>query len=196
MPSASRSRSWPSAPPRRPGRAACSSLYPVAVAAIGGLVAGSPRQQRRGSRRGAADVKPCDVERGAHALRWSDLPGAHVHPAGHRCRPREASVSYIPDFVYQISKTAEVLLHWPPTESGSVRGSPAVRVVRVLPHGRGQPGDASRHPDHRLRLDFVPIIVIIGCQLLMVGRSARRHRGHGCDRDGRGVPPRTTRPDD
>jgi len=81
------------------------------------------------------------------------------------------SVAYSPDFVYQMSKIAEVLYHWPPTNPG-LSGVPLPYEWFVFFHmaAVSQVTHLSI-PIIALRLDFVPTIVVIGCQLLFIGRA-------------------------
>jgi hypothetical protein len=81
------------------------------------------------------------------------------------------SVSYIPDFVYEMSKTAEALHHWPATNPG-LSGVPLPYEWFVFFHmaAVSQVTHLSI-PIVALRLDFVPFILVIGCQLLMLGRA-------------------------
>jgi hypothetical protein len=86
----------------------------------------------------------------------------------------QVSVSYSPDFVYQISKTAEVLYHWPPTNPG-LSGVPLPYEWFVFFHMA-----AVSQVTHlalatiALRLDFLPFLIVIGCELLVVGRALSR----------------------
>jgi hypothetical protein len=79
-------------------------------------------------------------------------------------------VSYSPDFVYQMSKTAEVLFHWPPTNPG-LSGVPLPYEWFVFFHMAAVSQVTQLGiPLIAMRLDFVPLIIVVGCQLLMVGR--------------------------
>jgi hypothetical protein len=81
------------------------------------------------------------------------------------------SVAYSPDFVYQMSKTAEVLYHWPPTNPG-LSGVPLPYEWFLFFHMAAV--SQVTHlgiPTIALRLDYVPLIVTVGCQLLMIGRA-------------------------
>jgi hypothetical protein len=83
----------------------------------------------------------------------------------------QAAVSYSPDFVYQMSKTAEVLYHWPPTNPG-LAGVPLPYEWFVFFHMAAV--SQVTHlaiPMIALRLDFIPIAFVLGCQLLMAGRA-------------------------
>ena len=83
----------------------------------------------------------------------------------------QVSVAYSPDFVYQMSKTAEVLYHWPPTNPG-LSGVPLPYEWFLFFHMAAV--SQVTHvtiPVIALRLDFVPMIVVVGCQLLMIGRA-------------------------
>jgi hypothetical protein len=83
----------------------------------------------------------------------------------------QASVSYSPDFVYQMSKTAEVLYHWPPTNPG-LAGVPLPYEWFVFFHMAAV--SQVTHlaiPMVALRLDFIPIAFVVACQLLMAGRA-------------------------
>ena len=81
------------------------------------------------------------------------------------------SVAYSPDFVYQISKTAEAMYHWPPTNPG-LSGVPLPYEWFVFFHMAAI--SQVTHlgiPIIAMRLDFIPLIVVIGCQLMLVGRA-------------------------
>jgi hypothetical protein len=81
------------------------------------------------------------------------------------------SVSYSPDFVYQMSKTAEVLYHWPPTNPG-LSGVPLPYEWFVFFHMAAVSQVTQLGiPIIAMRLDFIPLIVVVGCQLLMIGRE-------------------------
>jgi len=83
----------------------------------------------------------------------------------------QTSVSYVPDFVYQMSKTAEVLYHWPPTNPG-LSGVPLPYEWFLFFHMAAV--SQVTHlgiPIIALRLDFVPLILVVGCEVLMVGRA-------------------------
>jgi hypothetical protein len=83
----------------------------------------------------------------------------------------QMAVAYSPDFVYQISKTAEVMLHWPPTNPG-LSGVPLPYEWFVFFHMAAV--SQVTHigiPTIALRLNFIPTAVVIGCQLLLVGRA-------------------------
>ena len=144
--------------------------YPVVVTALAGLVA--VRQRRESSRvAGAPPISPRVMWMAALALAVGlvyvaliFIPQAPLPTAG-------GSVSYIPDFVYEMSKTAEVLHHWPATNPG-LSGVPLPYEWFVFFHmaAVSQVTHLSI-PIVALRLDFVPIVLIIGCQLLMLGRA-------------------------
>lgn len=83
----------------------------------------------------------------------------------------QASVAYSPDFVYQMSKIAEVMYHWPPTNPG-LSGVPLPYEWFVFFHMAAVTQVTRLSiPIIALRLDFLPLLVVIGCQLLMVGRA-------------------------
>ena len=80
------------------------------------------------------------------------------------------SVAYNPDYAYFLGLIAEVAHHWPATSPG-LSGEPlhyqwfvfihmaAINQVTNLPI-----------PTIAFRLDYVPTIIVLGCQLLAVGR--------------------------
>ena len=81
------------------------------------------------------------------------------------------AVAYSPDFVYQMSKTAEVMLHWPPTNPG-LSGVALPYEWFVFFHMAAV--SQVTHlgiPTIALRLNFIPTAVLLGAQLLMVGRA-------------------------
>ena len=83
----------------------------------------------------------------------------------------QMSVAYSPDFVYQMSETAEVMLHWPPTNPG-LSGVPLPYEWFVFFHmaAVSQVTHISI-PAIALRLNFIPTALVIGCQMLVVGRA-------------------------
>ena len=84
------------------------------------------------------------------------------------------SVTYNVDFVFFIGLIGQALHHWPLTSPGSLRRPAALRVVRLSAYGGRDPGDAPGDPTVALRLDYVPTVVVLGCQLLALGRSFAR----------------------
>ncbi len=144
--------------------------YPVAVAAISGLVI---RQRSRSGSEGQAAAPmsgrlmwtaAATLSLGLVYLALMFLPQVPLPSA-------RMPVAYSPDFVYQMSKIAEVLSHWPPTNPG-LSGVPLPYEWFVFFHmaAVSQVTHVSI-PIIALRLDFVPTIVVIGCQLLFVGRA-------------------------
>lgn len=145
-------------------------LYPVMAIAVGALVI---------SKRGAAGRSgPTDAPLSGRLV-WTTavvlslglvylavmfLPQTPL-PSG------SLSVAYSPDFVYQISKTAEVMFHWPPTNPG-LSGVPLPYEWFVFFHMAAV--SQVTHigiPAIALRLNFIPTTVVIGCQLLLIGRA-------------------------
>ena len=83
----------------------------------------------------------------------------------------QTAVAYSPDFVYQISKTAEVMLHWPPTNPG-LSGVALPYEWFVFFHMAAV--SQVTHigiPTIALRLNFIPTAVVVGSLLLLVGRA-------------------------
>jgi hypothetical protein len=84
------------------------------------------------------------------------------------------SVRYDPDYPYFIGLIAEALHHWPPGSPG-LSGSPLHYEWFVFLHMA-----AASQVTHlaistlALRLDYVPFMVVIACQLLAVGRLLGR----------------------
>jgi hypothetical protein len=155
------------------GRRSLFLLYPVGAVAISALVIWLRR------RRSAAAAMPAATDPMSNRVVWMAalaLSAGLIYMAvmfiPQAPLPSDRmSVSYIPDFVYEMSKTAEVLYHWPPTNPG-LSGVPLpyewflffhMAAVSQVTH-LGIPVIA-------LRLDFVPLLLIVGCQLLMVGRA-------------------------
>jgi hypothetical protein len=145
------------------------SVYPVAVVGLGALVI----WKRRGTR---TPVTPAAQMSGR--LMWTSaltLSAGLIYLAimfipQSPLPSTRASVSYSPDFVYQMSKTAEVLYHWPATNPG-LSGVPLPYEWFLFVHMAAV--SQVTHlaiPIVALRLDFVPLIVVVGCQLLMIGR--------------------------
>ena len=145
-------------------------IYPVVVVALAGLLV-----WRR--RRTAGQVPPAvpmsgrvmwiaatTLSAGLTYLALMFIPQSPL-PTG------RMSVAYSPDFVYQMSKTAEVLYHWPPTNPG-LSGVPLPYEWFLFFHMAAV--SQVTHlgiPTIALRLDFVPLILTVGCQLLMIGRA-------------------------
>ena len=145
-------------------------LYPIVVVAPSALII----WRRRGSRLTRSAAPPVSTK-----LMWSaaaTLSAALIYvalmfitqthlPSSH------LTVSYSPDFVYQMSKTAEVLNHWPPTNPG-LSGVPLPYEWFVFFHMAAV--SQVTHlaiPVIALRLDFLPLIMVAGCQLLVAGRA-------------------------
>ena len=83
----------------------------------------------------------------------------------------QTPVSYSPDFVYQMSKIAEVLNHWPATNPG-LSGVPLPYEWFVFFHMAAVTQVTHLSiPIVALRLDFAPTVLVIGCQMLFVGRA-------------------------
>ena len=88
--------------------------------------------------------------------------------------PGASIVVEYPDYPYFISLIAQVMNHWPPTTPGLV-GVPLHYEWFVLFHiaAASQVTHVSI-PIIGLRLDYIPSVVVIGCQLLVVGRYLGR----------------------
>jgi len=145
-------------------------LYPVVTVTVGGLVIW---------RRRTPDIRVPTSKPMPGRLMWSaalTLSAGLIYlalmfipqsplPSG------RISVAYSPDFVYQISKTAEVLYHWPPTNPG-LSGVPLPYEWFVFFH-MAAVSQVTRLgiPIIAMRLDFIPLIAVVGCQLLLLGRA-------------------------
>jgi len=152
------------------GARALFVAYPVVVSALCGLVV----VRRRRESTPVVTAPPTStrvmwmaalaISAGLVYVALIFIPQAPLPSAGR-------SVSYIPDFVYEMSKTAEALHHWPATNPG-LSGVPLPYEWFVFFHmaAVSQVTHLSI-PIVALRLDFVPFILIIGCQLLMLGRA-------------------------
>ncbi|HVC03234.1 MAG TPA: hypothetical protein VND88_01045, partial [Candidatus Acidoferrales bacterium] len=152
------------------GACALFVAYPVVVSALCGLVV----VRRRRESTPVVTAPPTStrvmwmaalaISAGLVYVALIFIPQAPLPSAGR-------SVSYIPDFVYEMSKTAEALHHWPATNPG-LSGVPLPYEWFVSFHmaAVSQVTHLSI-PIVALRLDFVPFILIIGCQLLMLGRA-------------------------
>jgi hypothetical protein len=145
-------------------------LYPLVVVAVAAILIW---------KRGAAVPPPISTEALRSGVLWSAaaalaagliyvalmfLPQTPL-PSG------QTAVAYSPDFVYQMSKTAEVLFHWPPTNPG-LAGVPLPYEWFVFFHMAAV--SQVTHlgiPIIALRLNFIPTAIVIGCQLLMLGRA-------------------------
>jgi hypothetical protein len=88
--------------------------------------------------------------------------------------PGSSVVVEYPDYPYFISLIAQVMNHWPPTTPGLV-GVPLSYEWFVLFHiaAAGQVTGVSI-PVIGLRLDYIPTVLVVGCQLLVVGRLLSR----------------------
>ncbi|HUZ70478.1 MAG TPA: hypothetical protein VMU65_12295 [Candidatus Saccharimonadales bacterium] len=94
-------------------------------------------------------------------LPLAPLPGASV------------MVEY-PDYTYFIGLIAQVMHHWPPTTPGLV-GVPLHYEWFVLFHiAAASQVTNVPIPVIGLRLDYIPTVVVLACQLLVVGRSLGR----------------------
>jgi hypothetical protein len=79
-----------------------------------------------------------------------------------------------PDYPYFIALTAQVMNHWPPTTPGLV-GVPLHYEWFVLFHmAAASQVTHTSIPIIGLRLDYVPTILVVACQLLVVGRFIGR----------------------
>ena len=145
-------------------------LYPAVVVAVSSFVIWRRRNWVTSARAAAPMssrvmwVAALTLSAGLSYLALMFIPQAPL-PTG------QASVSYIPDFVYEMSKTAEVLYHWPATNPG-LSGVPLPYEWFLFFHMAAV--SQVTHlgiPIIALRLDFVPLILIVGCQLLMIGRT-------------------------
>ena len=94
-------------------------------------------------------------------LPLAPLPGASV-------------MQEYPDYPYFIGLITQVMYHWPPTTPG-LSGVPLAYEWFVLFHiaAASQVTHLSV-PIIGLRLDYIPTIVVVGCQLLAVGRFIGR----------------------
>ena len=85
-----------------------------------------------------------------------------------------SSEAYAPDFVYFLGLTAQMLHHWPPTSPG-LSGTPLYYEWFVFFHMAAVAQVTHLAiPTIALRLDYVPTILVIGCQLLATGRYLGR----------------------
>jgi hypothetical protein len=84
------------------------------------------------------------------------------------------AVAYVPDFTHFISLVAEAKNHWPATSPG-LSGYPLPYEWFVFDHmaAVSQVTGVSI-PTIALRLDFIPTLLVLGCQLLVVGRLIGR----------------------
>ncbi len=143
-------------------------LYPLVMVGLGALVA--TRRRRRSPPRPAAPMSngvlwgaALALSAGLIYLALMFIPQAPL--------PGRAPVSYSPDFVYQMSKTAEVLHHWPPTNPG-LSGVPLPYEWFLFLHMAAVSQVTQLAiPVLALRLDFMPLIIVFGCQVLMVATA-------------------------
>jgi len=82
-----------------------------------------------------------------------------------------SSVAFNPDYAYFLGLTAEVAHHWPATSPG-LSGDPLHYQWFVFIH-MAAISQVTNLPISTvaLRLDYVPTIVVLGCQLIAVGRA-------------------------
>src|SRR5580700_8687987 len=88
--------------------------------------------------------------------------------------PGSSVIVEYPDYPYFIGLITQVMNHWPPTTPG-LSGVPLAYEWFVLFHIAA--ASQVTHipvPIIGLRLDYVPTIVVVGCQLLVVGRYVGR----------------------
>jgi hypothetical protein len=88
--------------------------------------------------------------------------------------PGSSVIVEYPDYPYFIGLITQVMNHWPPTTPG-LSGVPLAYEWFVLFHIAA--ASQVTHipvPIIGLRLDYVPTIVVVGCQLLAVGRYVGR----------------------
>lgn len=145
--------------------------YPIVVLALGALVVWMRHQPAARTAEVAVPMSSRVMWAAAAALSAGLIYLALMFIPQSPLPSGTASVAYSPDFVYQISKTAEVLLHWPPTNPG-LSGVPLPYEWFLFFHMAAV--SQVTHlgiPIIALRLDFVPIILVVGCQLLMIGRT-------------------------
>ena len=145
-------------------------LYPVVAVAIGGLVIWL-RRTPAAPRLSAPPMSTRVMWMAALTLSVGLIYMALMFIPQAPLPSERMSVSYIPDFVYEMSKTAEVLYHWPPTNPG-LSGVPLPYEWFLFFHMAAV--SQVTHlgiPIIALRLDFVPLLLIVGCQVLLVGRA-------------------------
>ena len=88
--------------------------------------------------------------------------------------PGSSVVVEYPDYPYFISLIAQVMNHWPPTTPGLV-GVPLSYEWFVLFHiAAASQVTGVPIPVIGLRLDYIPTVLVVGCQLLVVGRLLSR----------------------
>jgi hypothetical protein len=88
--------------------------------------------------------------------------------------PTSSALVEYPDFPYFLGLITQVRYHWPPTSPGLV-GIPLPYEWFVFFHmAAANQVTSVSVPIIALRLDYVPTIVVVGCQLLAVGRFIGR----------------------
>lgn len=84
------------------------------------------------------------------------------------------SVQYFPDFAHFIGLTAEAKNHWPPTSPG-LSGFPLHYEWFVFDHMAAiSQVTGVGIPVIGFRLDFMPTMLVLGCQLMLLGRFVGR----------------------
>ncbi len=145
-------------------------LYPVVVTTLGGLVVWLRRRPRTVSAP-VVPMSPAVMWAAALTLSAGLVYLAIVFIPQAPLPSSRMPVSYIPDFVYEMSKTAEALYHWPPTNPG-LSGVPLPYEWFVFFHMAAVSQVTGLSiPIIALRLDFVPFILTFACELLLLGRA-------------------------
>jgi hypothetical protein len=149
-------------------------VYPIVVIALSALLIARRRQipvQRKASH---APMSPPLMWTAAAALSVGLIYIAFMFLPEVPLPSTTAAVSYTPDFVFFVGLSAQVLSHWPPSSAG-LSGVPLnyewfvffqIAAIAQVTH--------LAVPTVAFRLDYVPTILVIGCQLLAVGRLLGR----------------------
>ena len=149
-------------------------VYPVIVIALSALVIARRRQIPVQREAGHEPMSPPLMWTVAVALSVGLLYIAFMFLPVVPLPSTTASVSYAPDFVFFVGLSAQILNHWPPSSAG-LSGVPLnyewfvffhIAAIAQVTH--------LAIPTIAFRLDYVPTILVIGCQLLAVGRFLGR----------------------
>jgi len=148
-------------------------LYPVIVIAAGGLViwrrrSALPKSEEVETTSGVALCgAACAISLGLIYIAFMFLPEVPLPSSG-------TSVAYPVDFQFFMGLIGQALHRWPTTSPG-LSGVPLPYEWFVFFHMAAV--TQVTHvaiPLVALRLDYVPTIAVVGCQLLVVGRSLAR----------------------
>jgi hypothetical protein len=149
-------------------------LYPVLVVGLSALVISRPRQIPVHQELGHGPMSWQLMWTVAAAISLGLIYVAFMFLPQVPLPSSTAPVSYAPDFVFFVGLSAQILNHWPPSSAG-LSGVPLNYEWFVFFH-MAAIAQVTRIaiPTLAFRLDYVPTILVIGCQLFAVGRYLGR----------------------